>query len=149
MLVHSKKNLPQPTKETEKYWEGCRNHELLIQQCSNCGVHQFYPRMMCTNCSSRRMKWVRSSGRGKVVSYTSIYRAPSKAYMEETPYVLAIIQLEEGPTMMSNIVQCKPEDVLVNMIVEVVFEDWSEEISIPMFRPINRELPHLHLYLKL
>jgi len=149
MVEHSKKNIPRPTKETQNYWEGCRNHELRIQQCSNCDEYQFYPRLMCTNCSSRRLKWVQASGRGKVVSYTIVHRAPSQAYKEEAPYVLAIIQLEEGPTMMSNIVQCDPENVMIDMIVEVVFEDWTEEISIPKFRPINKELPHLHLYLKI
>lgn len=149
MTKQSSKNIPQPTKETEPYWEGCRNHELLIQQCLNCGKHQFYPRIICTACSSRRVKWVRASGRGKVISYTTIHRAPSKAYMEDAPYVVAIIRLEEGPTMMSNIVECDPKNVVIDMIVEVVFDDWSEEVSIPKFRPINIEYPHLHRYLKM
>jgi uncharacterized protein len=144
-----KKNFPQPTKETERYWQGCRNHELLIQYCPKCDAYQFYPRLICTGCSSRNLKWVPSSGRGKVVSYSIIHRAPSLAYKDETPYVVALIQLEEGPTMMSNVIQCKPADVAVDMIVSAVFEEWSDNITIPKFRPINREFHHLHNYLKL
>jgi uncharacterized protein len=136
MQDHSGKNFPQPTGETVCYWEGCKNHELLIQQCSDCGQYQFYPRIMCTNCTSREVNWVKATGRGKIISFTIVYRAISKAYLAETPYVVALIELEEGPTMMSNVVQCDLKDVEVGMSVEVVFEDWSDEITIPKFCPL-------------
>ncbi|MEH7177981.1 Zn-ribbon domain-containing OB-fold protein [Neobacillus vireti] len=137
MIDHSGKNFPNINVETEPYWQGCRNHELLIQQCSDCGRHQFYPRIICTDCSSKNVKWVRASGKGKVLSYTIVHRAISKAYKSEVPYVIALIDLDEGPTMMSNVIQCDPQNVKVGMEVEVVFEDWSEEITIPKFRPEN------------
>lgn len=135
MVDHSGKNFPQPSLETEIYWEGCRNHSLLIQKCSDCGQYQFYPRIMCTKCMSREVKWLQATGRGKVASYTIIHRAISKAYQEEVPYVVALVELEEGPTMMSNIIQCEPKDVVIGMEVEVIFEDWSEKVSIPKFQP--------------
>lgn len=137
MVDHSQKNFPIPTKETERYWEGCRHHQLLIQRCTECGHYQFYPRIICTGCTSTHLEWIQASGQGKVVSYTIMYRAISKAYAAEAPYVIALIKLDEGPTMMSNIVQLDPTKVEVGMKVEVVFEDWSEEISIPKFRPIK------------
>ncbi|MBM4761831.1 Zn-ribbon domain-containing OB-fold protein [Bacillus sp. B15-48] len=137
MNEHSGKLFPQPTKETAKYWEGCHNHELLIQKCNSCGHYQFYPRLMCTDCSSYHIDWVSASGRGKVKSFTIMHRAITKAYLAETPYVIALIELEEGPTMMSNVVGCDPKTVEIGMDVEVTFEDWSEEITIPKFKLIS------------
>jgi uncharacterized OB-fold protein len=83
------------------------------------------------------MEWVPASGKGKVKSFTIMHRAITKAYLAEAPYVIALIELEEGPTMMSNVVQCELENVEIGMEVEVVFEDWSEEISIPKFKPTS------------
>ena len=137
MVNHSQKNFPVPTKETATYWDGCRNHKLLIQQCTKCGKYQFFPRIICTGCMSSQVEWVQSSGQGKVVSFTIMHRPISEAYAAEAPYVIALIKLDEGPTMMSNIVQLDPNKVVVGMKVEVVFEDWSEEISIPKFRPLH------------
>lgn len=135
-MEHSGKNLPEPTVETEKFWDGCRSHQLLIQQCDECGYYQFYPRIMCSKCSSRKVQWIQASGRGTVKSFTIIHRAISPAYQKEVPYVLALIQLDEGPTMMSNIIQCNPNDVAIGMKVEVSFEDWSSDITVPQFRLI-------------
>ncbi|SDI09515.1 hypothetical protein SAMN05192534_12125 [Alteribacillus persepolensis] len=135
MADHSGKNFPTPTKETAPYWEGCRNHQLVIQQCPKCEYYQFYPRMMCTHCSHGYMDWVTVSGNGRVISFTVIRRPISPAYKAEAPYVVALIKLDEGPTMMSNIVECEPEKVFIGMKVNVVFEDWSEDISIPKFVP--------------
>ncbi|WP_085991209.1 Zn-ribbon domain-containing OB-fold protein [Oceanobacillus senegalensis] len=136
MEEHIGKNFPEPTVETEKFWQGCRKRELLIQQCNECGHYQFYPRIMCTDCMSRNIDWMSATGRGKVKTYTIIYRAISKAYAKDVPYVVAIIELEEGPSLMSNVVGCKPEEVKVGQEVMVTFEDWSEEISIPKFTPL-------------
>lgn len=129
------KFFPRPTPGTAVYWEGCRNQQLLIQRCRQCGSYQFYPRIICTACDSADVEWVRSSGRGEVLTYTVITRAVSKAYAEDAPYVIALIRLAEGPKMMSNVVECDPESVQVGMAVEVVFDQWSEEITIPKFRP--------------
>ena len=129
------KHFPRPTPETEVYWEGCRRHELLLQRCTQCSEFQFYPRIICTNCSSDDLEWVKGSGRGRVLTFAIVRRAVSEAYAADVPYVVALIQLDEGPTMMSNVVQCDPETVKIGSPVEVIFEDWSEEISIPQFRP--------------
>ncbi len=129
------KHFPRPTPETEVYWEGCRKHELLLQRCTQCGEFQFYPRIICTNCASEDLEWVKGSGRGRVLTFAIVRRAVSEAYAADVPYVVALIQLDEGPTMMSNVVQCDPETVKIGSPVQVIFEDWSEEISVPQFRP--------------
>ena len=131
------KNVPAPTPETAEYWQGCQRHELLIQRCADCAAHQFYPRILCAACSGRRLAWVQASGRGSVKTFTIVRRAVSQAYAAEVPYVVALVDLEEGPTMMSNIVGCGVQEVSIGMPVEVVFEDWAEGVSIPKFKPLR------------
>jgi uncharacterized protein len=130
------KPLPAVTHETAPYWEGARRHELRIQRCDACGAHQFYPRMYCSNCSSDRVGWVKVSGRARVTTFTIVRRPVSPAFAEDVPYVVALVTLEEGPTMMTNIVGCPPERVEIGMPLLVTFEDWTEEISIPKFKPV-------------
>jgi uncharacterized OB-fold protein len=85
---------------------------------------------------SENLEWVKASGRGQVLTFTIVRRAVSEAYAADVPYVVALIQLDEGPKMMSNVVQCDPETLKIGSPVQVVFEDWSEEFSIPQFRPM-------------
>jgi uncharacterized OB-fold protein len=85
---------------------------------------------------SENLEWVKASGRGQVLTFTIVRRAVSEAYAADVPYVVALIQLDEGPTMMSNVVQCDPESLEIGSPVKVMFEDWSEEISVPQFRSI-------------
>jgi uncharacterized protein len=129
------KPIPVPTRETKPYWEGCKAHELRIQRCAACGQHQFFPRIYCTQCMSDRVEWVKASGRAKVVSYTIVHRPVSQAFAGEIPYVVGLVKLDEGPTMMTNLVGCTPEQLKIGMLVAVTFEDWTEEIAIPKFRP--------------
>ncbi|HTT76255.1 MAG TPA: Zn-ribbon domain-containing OB-fold protein [Candidatus Binataceae bacterium] len=129
------KPIPVPTRETKPYWEGCKAHELRIQRCEACGHNQFYPRIYCTQCMSDRVEWIKASGRGHVLSYTIVHRPVSPAFAGEVPYVVALVTLDEGPAMMTNLVGCVPERLEIGMPVMVTFEDWTEEIAIPKFRP--------------
>jgi uncharacterized OB-fold protein len=129
------KPIPAVTLETAPYWEGARRHELRIQCCAACGQRQFYPRIYCTKCFSDRVEWIKASGRAKVTTFTIVRRPVSPAFADDVPYVVALVTLDEGPTMMTNIVGCPPEKVAIGMPVEVTFEDWTEEISIPKFKP--------------
>ncbi|MBV8450967.1 MAG: Zn-ribbon domain-containing OB-fold protein [Deltaproteobacteria bacterium] len=129
------KPIPAPTLETAPYWEGCRQHQLRIQRCSNCHQYQFFPRIYCSKCFNEQVAWVNASGLAKVLSFTIVRRPVSPAFANEVPYVVALVTLEEGPQMMTNIVGCAPEEVTIGMPVEVIFEDWSDTIAIPKFRP--------------
>ncbi len=129
------KPVPVPTAETKEYWAGCKRHELLIQRCRACGRFQFYPRAICANCLSDDVDWVKSSGNGTVYTYSVVHRAPSKAFAAEAPYTTAIVELEEGVRMMTNVVGCPPDAVHIGMPVTVVFDDINEEIALPKFRP--------------
>jgi uncharacterized OB-fold protein len=130
------KPLPAVTHETAPYWDAARRHELHIQRCAACGQHQFYPRIYCAQCFSDRVEWIKASGRAKVTTFTIVRRPVSPAFADDVPYVVALVTLAEGPTMMTNIVGCAPEKVAIGMPVEVTFEDWTEEISIPKFKPV-------------
>lgn len=129
------RQLPASTPETAAYWAACRRHELLVQRCDVCAAHQFYPRLICTSCGSRSLQWVRASGRGTLKSFTIVRQAVSPAYAAEVPYVVALVTLDEGPTMMSRIVDCELERIRIGMPLEVVFQDWPEGATLPMFRP--------------
>ncbi len=135
-MNHAEKFFPSPTAETARFWQGCHDHEFLLQRCSACGKHQFYPRIICANCMSDQLEWTKASGRGTVATYTVVTRAVSPAYAADAPYVIALIDLEEGPRMMSNVIGCDAGEVKSGMAVMVTFEDWSEEITMPKFRPI-------------
>lgn len=134
-MTGTRRNTPRPTVETAPFWEGCRAGRLLIQRCADCGHRQFYPRLVCSSCTSRRLEWEAASGRATVESFTVVRQAISPAYAADVPYVLAIVRLAEGPTMMTNIVGCDPADVSVGMDLLVAFEPLDADITLPKFRP--------------
>jgi len=127
--------LPRPYQDTEAYWSAAKEHRFVIQKCRDCGEHQFYPRGVCSHCLSSALDWVEASGSGTVYSFSVNYRAPHPGFAGKTPFVLAIVELAEGPRMMTNIVDCDPESVRIGMPVVVTFDDVTEEITLPKFRP--------------
>lgn len=127
--------LPRPTPLSAPFWDAARRHELHVQRCMRCGVHVFYPRYNCPSCGSRELDWVTASGRGTVYTYTIARRPTHRAFADRVPYVIAIVELDEGPRMTTNIVGCGPEDVRIGMRVVATFEDVSDEVSLVMFGP--------------
>jgi hypothetical protein len=130
------KPIPVPTPETQPFWEGCRAGELRLQRCRACDHVQFPPRRYCSGCLSDDIAWERASGRGLVRSWTLVTLPNSAAFVADLPFVMALIGLEEGPTIMSGIKGCEPGDVHIGMLVEVEFETRSEEIHLPYFHPV-------------
>ncbi len=125
------KTLPPLTPFTQPWFDGCARGELLLQHCAACGKYQFYPRILCSHCGAADPDWTVVSGRGHIASFSIVRRGISKAY--EAPYVVALIDLEEGPRMMSNVVGCDPETVAVGQPVTVSFEAWNDDITLPVF----------------
>jgi uncharacterized OB-fold protein len=134
-MTEYRKPIPTPDRVTEEFWDAARRHELLIQRCRDCGASQFLPQSCCRACLSQRIQWVAASGKGKIYSYTIVHRPPTPKFQEDVPYAVALVELDEGVRMMSNIVGIGPQDVRVGMAVEVVFEGISPTISLPKFRP--------------
>jgi hypothetical protein len=133
------KPIPTVTEDSKPYWEGCKKHELLIQRCKDCGHYRFPPSGLCPKCMSTNTEWTRVSGRGKVYSWTIFHYLYHPAFSQDIPYNVAIVELEEGPRMHTNIVGCSNEDIYIDMPVEVVFEDISEEIALPKFKPREKQ----------
>ena len=131
-----RKPIPVPTPETQFFWDKCKEHELWLQRCQACRHVFFYPRLHCPQCLSDEVPGFRASGKGTLWTYMINHRAVP-GFEDDAPYAIAIVQLEEGPRMMSNIVGIEntPENLVLDMPLEVVFEDATEEISIPKFRP--------------
>jgi hypothetical protein len=127
--------LPKPDRDSAYYWAAARRHELVFQQCADCRRFRFYPRLVCPHCLSDKFEWRQSDGRGVVYSFTVIHRAPTPAFRDQTPYVLALIELPEGVRMMSNVIGCDPAEVRIGMPVRVMFEDVTPEVTLPKFKP--------------
>lgn len=130
------KPLPVVTEESRPFWEGCKRGVLLLQYCEACQHYQFYPRLYCMQCGADTLSWKQASGRGVIYSYTIIRQNKSPEFVNDTPYNVAIIQLEEGPRLMSNIIDAAPGALQVDLPVTVVFDPVSDTISIPRFRLI-------------
>ncbi len=132
------KPLPQPTAIDTPYWEYLRKHELRLPRCQDCG-HVFFPpnKTHCPQCLSDRLEWVRMSGRGKVWSWVVFYQRYFASFANDIPYVVALIELDEGPRLMSTLVGCSQDEIRCDMPVEVVYDDITPEFTIPKFRPIR------------
>ncbi len=135
-MADYRKPLPQPTPETQPFWDGTKAGELRLQRCDACGNVIFPPRAFCPKCASRSVSWFKASGRGKLWSYVINHR-PAPGFEQDGPYAIAVVKLDEGPNLMTNIVDCPqtPEALQLDMPVEVVFDAVSDAISLPKFRP--------------
>ena len=134
-MAEYKKQLPDITPIDRPFWEAAKRHELVAYRCLNCGT--FYSQVTeCVACDKPRMEWVRVSGKGEVYTFGIYHQLYHPAWKEEIPYNVSWIKLNEGPLLMSNIVECKNEDLYIGMPVEVVFEDVTEEVTLPKFKPV-------------
>lgn len=131
-----RKPLPQPNENSRPFWEGTRAHELRLQRCRQCGKHIFYPRAVCPSCLSERLEWVTAGGEGKIYSYTVVRRAMHPAFQDDVPYVLAIVELDEGPRLTTNIVAAALDEVRVDMRVRAAYDDVTPEITLLKFAPV-------------
>ena len=140
-VSESEKVLPAPAPfvlpEVKPFWDGTAEGKLLLARCLEDRTLIWYPRPFCPTCASTRVEWVPASGRGTVYSYTVNRRgvADLPAYREAGVYVLAYVELEEGPRMMTNIVDCDPDSVRIGQKVELVFHDTGQGSALPRFRP--------------
>jgi uncharacterized protein len=140
-MTLSEKVLPAPAPfvnpEVKPFWEATAEGRLLLPKCLECASLIWYPRPFCPSCASTRVEWIQASGRGTIYSFTVNRRgqADLAAYREAGVYVLAYVELEEGPRVMTNIVDCDPDSVSIGQQVEVVFHDTGQGTALPRFRP--------------
>lgn len=127
------KPLPKPTPTSRPFWDAAKRHQLQLQRCAGCGAFIYYPRDRCPHCFSERLEWTPVSGRGKLYSYTVVRRASTRSFADK-PYVLAIVELDEGVRMTTN-VEAAPESVKIGMPVAVYFDDVTPEKTLVKFKP--------------
>jgi uncharacterized protein len=131
---------PKPVRSWDdfEFWAACQRHELRIQRCTDCHSYRFQPRPYCPNCRSALFEWPVVSGKGSVYSYTTLYPPVLPAFAAKAPYNAIIVQLDEGPFMVSNLVDWPSEtEIPIGLPIEVVFADIDEELTIPQFRAQN------------
>lgn len=126
---------PRPTDISESFWDATSEGRFELQRCDTCGAVIFYPRVNCPECGSRTLSAIDASGRGEVYTFTVARRPTHRAFADAGPYVIAIVELEEGPHVTTNIVDCDPDDVTVGMAVELTFDTPDEGPPLPLFRP--------------
>jgi uncharacterized OB-fold protein len=129
------RDAPTPDLEQAAFWDATGEGRLLVQRCAN-GHHQLYPRAHCITCREP-VEWVDASGFATVYSFTVLRQHHSRSLRHLLPMVVALVDLDEGPRMMTNLVGVEPEAVQVGMRVEVWFERVTEEAALPMFAPVE------------
>ncbi|GAB3684095.1 Zn-ribbon domain-containing OB-fold protein [Salinisphaera aquimarina] len=124
---------PHPTPVSQPFWDAAEQRQLRLQHCADCDHYVFYPRQRCPYCWSAALDWRAASGRGVVASFVGVYKPGHPAFAGDVPYVVALIDLEEGPRLLSNIVNRGPEDALIGQSVEVIFEAQGDT-ALPKFQ---------------
>jgi uncharacterized OB-fold protein len=133
------KAIPVPTPETQPFWDGAAAGKLRIQRCTDCGAPYFYPRPLCPSCGSGNVEWFTASGDATLYSYVINHR-PAPGFEEEAPYAIAVVQLAEGPRMMTSLVgvPATPEALVLDMRLRVAFEQRGD-MALPVFTPAQAQ----------
>jgi uncharacterized OB-fold protein len=126
---------PIPSEDTGPYWAAARKHELALQCCQSCGSFRFPPSPICPECTAEGGEWTALSGRGRIFSFVVFHRAYHKSFEGDLPYAVALVELEEGPRLISNIVNIAHDQLRCDMPVKVVFEDIAPDCTLPKFTP--------------
>lgn len=129
------KPLPEPTLATQPYWDAARQHRLVLQRSKQTGKFIYYPRAFSPFGADDELEWVEVSGRGTVYAFTIARRPTAPQWTPDCPYVIAIVELEEGPRLTANILGCPVDEVRVGMPVSVRFEDVTPEVTLVQFEP--------------
>ncbi len=136
MPGNSPADMVQQDSDSRPYWEGLANGELRIQRCKTCAQAIFYPRAMCPHCHSDQLEWIVASGKGTIYTYTVAHQAFGP-FAADVPFVVALVELEEGVRMMSRVVDAPSERVTIGAAVSVTFESIGDELTLPYFRLVE------------
>jgi uncharacterized protein len=128
-------DLPTPDSDTQHWWDANAEGRLLVVRCEACNELFYYPRPFCPRCGADSVKWEKVSGDATLYTWSVVYQNDLPPFNQKVPYVAAIVDLVEGPRMMTNVVGCEFDDLRVGMALHVDFEDIGEGFTIPVFRP--------------
>ncbi|MFV0257928.1 MAG: Zn-ribbon domain-containing OB-fold protein [Acidimicrobiales bacterium] len=128
--------VPHPNPDSAPFWSATAEGRFLLQRCTRCDTVLWWPRAVCPECSSFDLEWFDATGEGVVYSFSIVRRTPDRRWAPSAPYVLAYVELDEGPRVMTNIVDCDPDSVTVDQRVRVVWHDTGEGSALPRFTPV-------------
>ena len=128
---------PQPTPDTQPYWDGLNAHKLRLQRCADCGKVRHYPRPVCDACYSMRVAWIDASGRGRVHSWTTSHHAFHPGFRPNLPYTLVTVDLDEGVRMNAQLRKLDPAELRVGLAVRIAFEQATDRLTLPVFVPAS------------
>jgi uncharacterized OB-fold protein len=131
------KPLPQPTIDSKPFWDGLKEHRMVLQKCADCGRVRHYPRPVCDACLSMEVEWAEASGRGTVYSWTETHHPFHAGFRGETPYILVTVDLDEGVRMQSQLIDASIDELRVGLPVEVVYMDATDEVTLPLLRIVR------------
>ncbi len=129
-------DLPTIEPESEPYWTALREGRLLIKLCAACGLHHSYPRPFCPHCWSDDVSWVEASGGASLYTHSVVYRNDLPPFGPQVPYIAAVVDLDEGPRMMTRIVDCEPHALAIGMRLQMRTEVVTDEVSMAVFAPV-------------
>jgi hypothetical protein len=127
-------DLPSTDVETQPFWDGLKERKLLLRHCNACGRDHYYPRPFCPTCWSDDVSWKEASGRGKLYTYSVVHVNDLPPFNERVPYVAAIVELDEGPRVMTNVEGVPFDELRADMTVTVEYKAISDDVTIPVFR---------------
>jgi uncharacterized OB-fold protein len=128
-------DLPSIDEGTAPWWSATREGKLLVKRCSDCGKAHFYPRPFCPHCWSESVDWEQASGRATLYTWSVVHNNDLPPFGDLVPYVAAIVDLDEGPRMMTRVVGCEFDDLRVGMQLQVTFDQQTDEVTLPLFTP--------------
>ena len=135
-MTDYRKPLPELTAENRVFWDACRDGRLSLQRCRACGHIRYPVSPLCPGCLSEQTEWVDLRGEGEVMARLVFHHVYHKAFADDVPYNVVLVQLDEGPRMFSNVVVVPNDAVQVGMRVKVMFDPVTPEITVPRFRPV-------------
>jgi uncharacterized OB-fold protein len=136
------KPLPVVDADSAPYWDALREHRLVLKRCNECNRFHFFPRAICPHCYSDSLEWAQVSGFGELYTYTVARRPAGPAFKPDAPYIVALVTLDEGPRMMTNLINIAPADVRIGARVAVSYDDVTDKITLPKFTLLEAEIPH-------
>jgi uncharacterized protein len=134
-MTQMRYDLPVPDDYTRAWWDAAAEGRLLVVRCGSCGKAHYYPRPFCPRCGAQDVAWEQASGNAVLYTWSVVHSNDLPPFRDKLPYVAAVVDLAEGPRMMTNVVGCNPEALRVGMELRVQFEELAEGLHIPVFRP--------------
>ena len=129
--------LPVVRDDSRPFWDALRERRLIIQTCERCGRNQFYPRSVCRYCGGSALRWIESTGRGRIYTFSVVYRPPTPEYAADVPYALGLVDLDEGVRMLTNVLDDDPDSLAIGDRVEVVFDEVTPDVTLAKFRRLR------------